>query len=163
MLIVAPDPGTARLLRAGQGRVAVVDTVEEALAIEPRRRVTSISEMLLPVSGAARHARDLATEACLRWGLDHLTGPAGLITGELVTNAVTHANTMIDLRLTRGRRYLIVAVRDGSSALPVLPPSGSLDPAAPRGLLVVNAAALRWGTLPMTGGKVVRAALRVQV
>ncbi|SNY54876.1 STAS domain-containing protein [Paractinoplanes atraurantiacus] len=160
LLLVAPDPGMARLLRAGYGRVAVVATVEEALTAEPRQHMPSISEVLLPVSGAARRARDLATETCLRWGLDHLTGPGALITGELVTNAVEHANTMIDLRLTRGRRYLMVAVRDGSTEMPVLSPGGSLEPDAPRGLLLVDATALRWGTLPTTGGKVVWAALR---
>ncbi|XVV09791.1 STAS domain-containing protein [Actinoplanes sp. CA-131856] len=163
LLIVAPDPGTAQLLRAGHGRVAVVGSVEEALTVEPDRHMHSIGEVLLPVSGAARRARDVTTEACLRWRLSHLTAPAGLVVAELVTNAVEHANTMIDLRLTQGRRYFMIAVRDGSTAWPVLPPAGSLEPDAPRGLLLVDATALRWGTLPVTGGKVVWAALRVQV
>ncbi|MFF5077308.1 STAS domain-containing protein [Actinoplanes sp. NPDC000266] len=162
LLIVAPDPRMAQLLHVSYGQVAVVATVEEALAVEPHRHMPSISEVLLPVSGAARRARDLATEACLRWSLDHLTARASLITAELVTNAVVHANTMIDLRLTQGRRYLMVAVRDGSGEPPVLPPGGSLDPGAPRGLLLVDATALRWGTLPALGGKVVWAALRLR-
>ncbi|XVU22685.1 STAS domain-containing protein [Actinoplanes sp. CA-054009] len=161
LLIVAPDPGMAQLLRACHGRVALVASVEEALTVEPRRHMRSISEVLLPVSGAAKRARDLTTEACRRWRLDQLIAPAGLIAAELVTNAAEHANTMIDLRVTQGRRYLMVAVRDGSTARPVLPPGGSLEPDAPRGLLLVDATALRWGTLPATGGKVVWAALRV--
>ncbi|MEV4349690.1 hypothetical protein AB0J83_34970 [Actinoplanes sp. NPDC049596] len=85
LLVVAPDPALARLLPAGYERVAVVDSVEEALATPPRPRMPSLSDTLLPVSGAARHARDMATEACARWDVPHLIGPAGLIAAELVT------------------------------------------------------------------------------
>ncbi|GAA0486006.1 hypothetical protein Ade02nite_09670 [Paractinoplanes deccanensis] len=159
LLIVATDPRTTRLLEAGYGRVALIATVDEALTVEPRRHMPSMSEVLLPLTGAARRARALARDACDRWGLEHLAGPASLIAGELVTNAATHANTMADLRLTRGRRYLMVAVRDGSTQPPVLPPTSSPDPAAPRGLLLVDAVAQRWGTLPADDGKVVWATL----
>ncbi|MEU4560441.1 ATP-binding protein [Actinoplanes sp. NPDC023936] len=98
-------------------------------------------------------------EGCLRWELPDLVGPACVVAGELVTNAVVHAQTMIDFRLTLGRRYLIVAVRDGSDAVPVQQPPSSGDPADLRGLLLVTTMAHRWGTLPAYGGKVVWATL----
>jgi anti-sigma regulatory factor (Ser/Thr protein kinase) len=82
-----------------------------------------------------------------------------VVAGELVTNAVVHAQTMIDFRVTLGRRYLIVAVRDGSDVLPVQPPPACDKPDGPRGLLLVNSLAHRWGTLPAYSGKVVWATL----
>jgi hypothetical protein len=159
MMICTPDPALVHLLTSRYGRLAVHTSVADALAARPSPHLPWISETLLPVSGAIRRARDVAGEACARWELPHLVGPATVIAGELVTNAVVHAQTMIDLRLTLGRRYLILAVRDGSAALPVLPPSASADPAAPKGLLLVDAMAQHWGTLPAEGGKVVWATL----
>ena len=159
LVIAAPDPRTARMLRAGCGRLAVHPSLAEAFAAEPRRRMPSLTETLLPVIGAARHARRVVAEACEQWSLPHLTGPASVVTGELVTNAVEHAQTMIDLRLTLGLRSLQVAVRDGSPDEPVRPARASAEPAAPRGLLLVDAMSYRWGSLPAAGGKVVWAIL----
>ncbi|GIF14992.1 STAS domain-containing protein [Actinoplanes teichomyceticus] len=159
LLLAAPDPELARVLATTYSRLAVHSSVAAALAAEPRRRMPSVSDRLLPVSGAAQRARDLATEACLRWELPHLTGPASLIANELVANAVVHAQTMVDLRMTLGPRYLTVAVRDGSAAEPVLPCRVSADPAVPRGLMLVDAMAVRWGSLPAHDGKIVWATL----
>ncbi len=80
--------------------------------------------------------------------------------GELVTNAVLHAQTLIDLRFSLGRRYLLIAVRDGSYEIPRVREATPLDPAAPRGLFLVAQFAKRWGTVPAEGGKVVWASLR---
>src|SRR5699024_8106516 len=85
--------------------LAVYDSVEEALDAEPRPPTPSINDTLLPASGAARHARDLVSEGCRRWDLAHLTGRAQVVANELVTNAVVHAQTMINFRVTLGRRY----------------------------------------------------------
>ena len=43
--------------------------------------------------GAARQARELVTEACARWELTDLVGPACTIVTELVNNVVVHAQT----------------------------------------------------------------------
>jgi hypothetical protein len=134
-------------------------SVPEALNAPIRQQTSTIKDTLLPTSGAARHARELITQGCLRWDLPHLIGPASVVAGELVTNAVMHAQTMIDLRMSVGRRYLIVAVRDGSDALPVLPAPAWACPFDLRGLLLVQNLAYRWGTLPALGGKVVWATL----
>ncbi|MFC7531862.1 STAS domain-containing protein [Actinoplanes sp. GCM10030250] len=159
LMLAAPGPELARLLTSGYGRMMMHPSVEQALTAEPAPRTPMIKDTLLPVSGAARHARELITAGCDRWDLPHLTGPASVVAGELVTNAVEHAQTIIDFRLTLGRRYLIIAVRDGSTAEPVLPPPASADPADLRGLLLVNAMSYRWGVLPANGGKVVWATL----
>ncbi|WP_433796558.1 STAS domain-containing protein [Actinoplanes sp. CA-252034] len=160
LLLAVPDPELARQLATSYGRGLVHPSVEAALTAPAKQRMPIIKDMLLPVSGAARRARELASEGCLRWDLAQLVGPASVIAGELVTNAVVHAQTMIDLRITLGRRYLVVAVRDGSDLRPALPDPASMDPAGPRGLLLVKTMAYRWGTAPSYGGKVVWATLR---
>jgi anti-anti-sigma regulatory factor/anti-sigma regulatory factor (Ser/Thr protein kinase) len=162
LLIVAPPAQAARLLGSGSGRLALFGSVDAALRAKPRHRTTTISEVLLPADGAGHRARSIATEACARWDLPHLVDPATLIANELVTNAVEHAGTMLNLKLSLGRRYLMVAVRDGCSTAPVPPQAPSADPAAGRGLFLVEATAIRWGSLPTYDGKVVWATLTRQ-
>jgi anti-anti-sigma factor len=160
LLLCAPDPALATQLRnGGFHRRRLFTSLAEALSTPPEPRLTSISDIVLPVTGASRQARELVTGACQRWELPHLADRAALVTGELVTNAVVHAGTLADLRLTRGNRYLMIAVRDGSTAPPRIPGAPSTDPAAPRGLLLVEATAHRWGSLPAEDGKVVWATL----
>ncbi|MEU4620036.1 STAS domain-containing protein [Actinoplanes sp. NPDC023801] len=159
LLLAAPDPAMAEMFTSGYGRLAVHASVPEALNAEIRQQTSVIRDTLLPASGAARRARELVTEGCLRWELPQLVGPASVVASELVTNAVVHARTLIDFQLTLGRRYLIVAVRDGSDAVPVQPPPASGDPDDLRGLLLVKTLACRWGTLPAYGGKIVWATM----
>jgi anti-anti-sigma regulatory factor len=163
LLLSAPSPVVAGLLAGGgYGRLEVFDSAEQALLAEPRRRLVSLSEVLIPAPGAARRARDMVTEACARWDLPQLIGPASLVTGELVTNAVVHARTMVDVRISRGRRYLIIAVRDGSTALPQLTLTVPQNVAGGRGLMLVNATTRRWGTLLSDDSKVVWATLPIE-
>jgi anti-anti-sigma regulatory factor/anti-sigma regulatory factor (Ser/Thr protein kinase) len=162
VLFCAPTPRTAALLARGRfGRLRVHGTVAAALRGLETGRVTtsSFADQLLPVSGAARHARDIVTEACSRWGLPHLTGPGSLIASELVTNATVHAGTMMTFRITLRQRYVHIAVHDGSPQEPVLMPPA--DPWVPggRGLLLVASMAVRWGCMPSRDGKVVWAVL----
>jgi anti-anti-sigma regulatory factor len=160
LLLAAPLPALSRLLGGGgHGRMAVFDSVEAAMSAPPGPRLPAVSDMMLPVSGAPRRARDVVAGACGRWSLEHLTGRAGLIADELVTNAVVHARTMLSLRLTLSGRHLLLAVRDGSAEVPRLPCPASTDPDAPRGLLLVDAMSARWGSHPTRDGKVVWATL----
>jgi hypothetical protein len=125
----------------------------------------SRSEDLLPVVGAARRARELTTEVCLRWRVpESLVGPACVVVTELVANATVHAGTMMTLVLSSSADRLQISLRDGSSALPVLNPPAPLAPAGGRGLLLVDAIASGWGALPVTGGgKLVWAVLDLAV
>lgn len=159
-LLVAAPPAVAGLIPGGSRRLPLFDSVARALAAAPQRRATSLGDVLLPVTGSARRAREVATGACTRWDLPELTEAAALIAGELAANAADHAQTMADLRISLGRRYLMIAVRDGSPDPPRLPAQTSTDPAAPRGLLLIDAMAHRWGSLPTPDGKVVWATLR---
>ncbi|MBU2664401.1 STAS domain-containing protein [Actinoplanes bogorensis] len=159
LLICAPPPAVRLILDGPAFRLlrvhAGLDAARAGLAAGRTAEVRSISDDLLPVSGAARHARDLATDACGRWDLPHLAGPAALILTEMVGNVIDHAGTMMTVHLTLVPRYLLLAVRDGSPVEVRRPVGGG------RGLLLIEATAHAWGCVPSAGGKVVWASLRV--
>jgi anti-anti-sigma regulatory factor/anti-sigma regulatory factor (Ser/Thr protein kinase) len=159
LLISGTDRQTAEWLVAGHSRLLAFPSADEALAAESRRLTTSVSDLLLPLAGSAQRARHVTVEACIRWELPELAAPASLVVSELVANAVMHAETMIDLRVNLGRRYLMIAVRDGSSAPPRLPPGSPDGPASAHGLHLVDALTMHWGSMPAEGGKVVWATL----
>jgi len=164
VVFCAPSPAVAAALDAPAYRGLVVHpSVTAATAALSRGQgiPPSISDDLLPVRGAAGHARNLATDACVRWELPGLVWPASLVASELVSNAVQHAQTMVSLRFSLRPRYLLVAARDGSPDEPVLRPVAPTDVVGRRGLLLVQALAAHWGFLPTGGGKVVWATLAI--
>ncbi|WP_234361805.1 ATP-binding protein [Plantactinospora sp. BB1] len=121
VLLCAPDPGTARLLAGGAfGRLAVFGSTREAVAAEPGRRLPSAGELLLPLAGSASRARDVVTEALTRWELPNLVAPVSIVATELVANAVLHARTMMDLRISRCPSQVMLSVCDGSTVEPRL-------------------------------------------
>jgi anti-anti-sigma regulatory factor len=162
VLFCSPTPDTRALMNRGAyHRLPTFQSVAAARAHigTDRRTLPSLTDELLPISGAARQARNVATDACLRWDLPHLVAPASLIVSELVSNVVDHAHTMATLRLSLRRRYLAIAVRDGSPVGPVKAAELSPDAQAGRGLILVEESAHSWGWLPTDGGKVVWASL----
>ncbi|UQU68068.1 ATP-binding protein [Couchioplanes caeruleus] len=164
VMLCAPRPEVRHSLGlAAYKRLPVYATVQAAraeLGDDPRARPV-ITEELLPVTGAARQARNVATDACVRWDLPGLVAPASLIASELASNVVDHAHTMMTLRLALHRRRLHITVRDGSAAAPQLRSIAPAATAGGRGLMLVDATADAWGWLPCDGGKVVWTSLRV--
>ena len=117
------------------------------------------SLVLAPTPRAARVARDLVPRACLDWGRSSQIDAATLVVSELVTNAMVHAGTDLEVSLTRCGPRLRVAVKDHSSGLPHLQDPGS-SAVAGRGMVLVDALCESWGALPaVDGGKVVWAVL----
>lgn len=159
VLYCAPIPSVRDMLADGACRrlpvAASVDAARDTVR-DDGHVVPSLIDDLLPIAGAARQARNIATEACSRWDLPGLIAPASVIAGELVTNVVDHANTMATLRISLRRRYVTIGVRDGSTEAPRRVPPG---PVGGRGLMLVEAMAHSWGWLPVEGGKVVWASL----
>ncbi|CAN5717145.1 hypothetical protein BH20ACT2_BH20ACT2_04510 [soil metagenome] len=66
-----------------------------------------------PEQASATQARRLVAGVAERWNLHALAHDAALCTAELVTNAVLHAGTPVDLTVIRIGRGLRVEVRDG--------------------------------------------------
>lgn len=118
-----------------------------------------LSVTLDPVVGAARRSRQLVTEACGRWDLPGLAGPACIVVTEMVNNVVAHAHTPMSVLLARHGDAMSVAVRDDSPTIPRF--TGPVSPTSygGRGLLLIDSVAERWGSLELDAGKVVWAVL----
>ena len=125
----------------------------------PMSESPSVVETLLPVPGAARRARDVVTESCVRWEAPQLIWPATMIVSELVSNVVEHARTMMRLDVVLRPSSLYVAVHDASSARPVLRDPGAVSTPGGRGLQFVRALSTAWGYNADANGKIVWATL----
>ncbi|MGD1217217.1 SpoIIE family protein phosphatase [Streptomyces krungchingensis] len=102
---------------------------------------------------AARNARTLAADQLKVWGLEGLEESTKLIVSELVTNAVRHRTGPIGLRLIR-HQVLTCEVFDTDVCSPRPRRAHTMDENG-RGLFLVAQLARRWGSRPVSGGKVV--------
>ena len=98
-------------------------------------------------------ARRKVAERLAGWGLHDVAFTTGLVVSELVTNAIRHAESPIQLRLIRDRT-LICEVSDGSSTAPHLRRALAFDEGG-RGLLLVSRLTQRWGTRQTPHGKTI--------
>ncbi|MDQ1007302.1 hypothetical protein QFZ82_001787 [Streptomyces sp. V4I23] len=110
-------------------------------------------ELSLEAREAAR-ARRLVRGQLAGWGLGALTETAEQLVGELVANAVRHADgRRAELRLVRAGT-LLCEVADDDHTLPTLRGARPEEEAG-RGLRVVSALAREWGTSRTARGKTV--------
>jgi len=122
----------------------------------PRRFRT----VLPPTPEAPTAARELVDEACQSWRVSALTEDAEMIITELASNAVRHAGTELEVVATLRERFLHLSVRDHSARFPRMILPDLETGVGGRGLLLVDAVAASWGSMPTPGGKVVWATLR---
>lgn len=111
-----------------------------------------------PTADAVTQARGVVHETVCAWGLPDCLQPAVAVTAELVANAVAHAATPLELRLYHHDGLLRVEVADRDPYPPRLTPP-TLDEPRHRGLVIVDAFAVDWGTRTGTAGKTVWAEL----
>ncbi|WP_250036672.1 STAS domain-containing protein [Paractinoplanes maris] len=158
VVVCAPTGEVMRLLSADVLDPRLVfDSVASGRSVA-LASVPAVSEDLLPISRAARHARRVVTEACLRWDEPDLIGSATLVVSELVSNAAMHAQTMMTMQVRLRPCHVRIAVFDGS-ALPAVSRSAGTAGGGGRGLLLVDAVSAAWGSTPLPDGKVVWSAL----
>ncbi|TDC32763.1 STAS domain-containing protein [Micromonospora sp. 15K316] len=162
VVLCAPPPSAARWLAATTACrvVPVRRDCAEATRVARTAAAPRLRARLEPVSGACRRARELVVDACARWQLPEVAGPASVVLSELVANVVRHAGTPMQVTLTLRRPYLHIAVVDGSrravrARVPDVRSEGG------RGLLLVRELAKRWGTVPAGNGKAVWAMVPV--
>lgn len=93
-----------------------------------------------------REARLFVTGLLAAWGDHRLVEAAALLVSELVTNAVVHARSEVDVVLAReGARAVIrVEVADSAAGRPA-PGAFAPDTVSGRGMALVDAFASRWG------------------
>jgi anti-sigma regulatory factor (Ser/Thr protein kinase) len=106
-----------------------------------------------PVAESVAGVRRFANKVLSGWAIDpDVIADVVLVASELVTNAILHSRSPIELRLSRTSDRLVVAVHDGTTAVPRrLQPN--LDAEHGRGLQLVSAIAEQWGVRPTEHGK----------
>jgi anti-sigma regulatory factor (Ser/Thr protein kinase) len=160
VVVTADRYARARLSTApGAGLQLAADRNEAADLVGRRPALLQTRGRLEPALRAPSIARALLRETLAAWGGTPLVDDALVVADELVANAVLHAGTEMELRLTLLGGALGIAVADRSPRRPALGrPGGGAE--SGRGLLLVDALAEAWQVLPRRdGGKVVRAVL----
>jgi anti-sigma regulatory factor (Ser/Thr protein kinase) len=103
------------------------------------------STTLAADTGSAAAARRFTVEVLLQWEAADLVDTATLLVSELVTNAVLHARSASELVLRRSGDRLRFEISDTSAAAPTRR-SYSADAGTGRGMMLVEALAVRWGS-----------------
>lgn len=114
----------------------------------------------LPAEPAsARAARAFVDEVLTNSAARDCTDTANLLVSELVTNALLHARSDVEVVVRVEEATVRVEVHDAAERLPVriAEPGETL---AGRGLHILDALAADWGAEPRTGGKAVWFELR---
>jgi anti-anti-sigma regulatory factor len=144
--------------------VLIAPTLDAALASirrPPIRRV--VTQTLARSPSAIRSARRQVALTCVRWRCAKLADDAVAVAGELVANAISHADAEPTLRLELRRGLLTVAVTDDNPLPPVQQTRQRLQEPLDHGfgLVIVAELAKGWGSsATTTGGKTVWAVLR---
>ena len=166
LVVYSPDGAVREVLAealVGE-RIVVPATMAageaQALALLPR--LQSVSVLLPPWPKSAPQARQVVRRTLAEWELGNLDDAAALVTTELVTNAVVHAQTLLHLTLVRAGCQVRLGVRDRGGGYaasdPDLPYASSLHG---RGLALVESFTRGWGVLPARRlGKTVWAVLQ---
>jgi anti-anti-sigma factor len=163
LLAGASDEVAAACARLGIDRYVDLSADRDAAValLEAAPPVPLLRERIEPDRNAPGVARFAVADFCQRLGIRQHDA-AQLVASELVTNAVVHAGTAIDLTLRFVEPVLHIAVRDRAGGVPRM--RGIVDESSEsgRGLLLVDALAERWGSFVPHSGKIVWARVRLQ-
>ena len=115
---------------------------------------------------APRQARDFLAAACCAWRAEQFIAPASLILSELVSNAVMHAGTELDVQLRLTDDVLLLSVHDTGPDMPKTTSQPDPLTIGGHGLDIVSQMSETWGVAPDPGektGKSVWCLLRADV
>jgi anti-sigma regulatory factor (Ser/Thr protein kinase) len=121
----------------------------------------AVSQRFDPELTAPRAARLMLHEALERWDQRAVLDDAALILSELVTNAVVHARSPLEVSIRHHDGKLRLSVHDQSPARPRLG-KADCEPGTGRGLRLIAELAADWGIAPSGPGKVVWAELAAE-
>ncbi|EST37148.1 hypothetical protein N566_14585, partial [Streptomycetaceae bacterium MP113-05] len=110
---------------------------------------------------AVLHARRFTARTLRSWGLEEEADVALLVVSELVTNALLHTQGAARLDLMLSGDRLRIATTDSSPRAPAKPVIVDWEATGGRGILLVEAVSVAWGSLPVSGGKQVWAEILV--
>jgi anti-sigma regulatory factor (Ser/Thr protein kinase) len=117
--------------------------------------------LLQPSPESPAAARAFCDSVLAMWGYDgdvEVTDAARTIVSELVTNAVVHARTAVDVSVYRRGERVRIEVTD-TCLDPIRPRGCTPDGVAGRGLMLVDGMSEHWGVVELGDGKVVWAEL----
>jgi len=123
--------------------VGLVEAVEQLLS-EASQRFEQDAQ-------SPRAARRFVTQALTGWDDGDLTDTVTLLVSELVTNAVLHAGSEVEVAVRLTATAARVEVTDASGAA-IAPRDAANDEDSGRGLALVGNLARRWGVRPAPGG-----------
>lgn len=129
-------------------------TFEVLPLLQPSDRPIEARTHLTLSPAAPAEARRFIRDALRRTHFEPVTDIVTLLASELVTNAVLHAASHVDLAVCADGDVVRVEVADTSSRMPE-PARYEPDAQTGRGLGVVAAEAHDWGTRVTAGGKIV--------
>lgn len=129
--------------------------------LDPSPTMPRELEAEFPWSGRSPgQARHFVVDTLAAWGCWALLDDAALITTELATNAVLHAQTGLSVVVSRREGTIRIAVRDSSLVRPQPRQASPLETSG-RGLRLVAALAARWGSGLVPDGKEIWAELEL--
>ncbi|MEU3980521.1 ATP-binding SpoIIE family protein phosphatase [Streptomyces sp. NPDC026672] len=107
---------------------------------------------------AVASARGCLRELLTRWDAEAILDDLQLILSEVVTNALIHAHSDVEVRMRRHAGGVRLEVQDKSSQPPVptvilTDESMNAEAESGRGLVIVDALATAWGSSPVGRGK----------
>ncbi|MPY48628.1 SpoIIE family protein phosphatase [Streptomyces acidicola] len=102
---------------------------------------------------AVMHARRFTARTLRSWKVGEEADTVLLIVSELVTNALVHTQGAVRLDLTHAGDRIRVTVTDSSPRSPAKPVIVDWESTGGRGLFLVEAMSVSWGSVPVGGGK----------
>jgi anti-sigma regulatory factor (Ser/Thr protein kinase) len=115
--------------------------------------VRRAAKHLPPARQSPSAARHFVGEMLRRWHRDSAVEPAELLVSELVTNAIVHAGTDVQIVLEAMDHTVHVEVIDLSRRRPVARLAPYDDLQTGRGLTLLEQVATQWGVAPLERGK----------
>jgi anti-sigma regulatory factor (Ser/Thr protein kinase) len=112
----------------------------------------SVTLILPPAGTSPSRARTFVGAQLREWDLLACEDAALLLVSELVTNALLHARTDMEVRLSRSDGCVRLEVKDGSVQAPTTR-RFSINAGTGRGLHLVASVAQNWGVRLENGGK----------
>jgi len=122
--------------------------------VSARACLVSTTLRLAPVPASVPEARQFVRRLLAQWSLEGLADTASLLTSEVVTNAVLHARTYIEITVTRMGNAVQVQVHDGSPVAPVQR-RHSAEATTGRGVNLLDQLAGGWTVTQEHGGKTI--------
>ena len=111
-----------------------------------------------------RRVRRFVVAELVAHGPVRLADVVAVVVTELATNALLHARPPFEVTLNRTDSRLVLGVRDGSPAPPLLSDTSDLMRTSGYGMAVVTHMSVEWGVSPgAAGGKTVWAAFDTQL